>query len=414
MRIIQTAAVCKFYLFFILILLFSPATALFSADITVPRLELASRAGSDEGEFKVSSAAAADFALEGGYKYAVLLGLAFESSDLGRALAYRNFSIQPASGPPTMDEYNDLVDRMNNQAVLSFRIAKATARNLFNLPLELSYFIGIADNFCSGDDFVPRFGTAPIGTAFRGFYYFPEGFDGNISHQYNGIHGVRGTGFSFTLSSWDFLVPMLYVYQDFSFIDETFGISETSHYSGDLRVLFNRERLKLEAFMGGTVSKSDSAGIRGGVLAYFRSGLGTEFLLQFGIPGWVIGDDFSIDNFYFLIEPRIDFGFLATHITFFYHPLRYLQKENKSEQGKADINVKVFAGDLGESGLEGGLELTTGLKVGEMEDFSIYATPFVSFVTNGLRWDVKLRLDLRSFDDPGKLVELFMGIRTAY
>jgi hypothetical protein len=396
--------------------MFFPARTLFGADITIPRLELATRAASEEGEFTVSSTAAADIALEGGYKYGALLGLSFESADLGRALAYRNFTIQGGSGttPPSWDDYNALVDRMNNQAVLSFRIAKATARNLFNLPLELSYFIGIADNFCSGDDFTVRFGTAPIGTGFRGFYYFPKGIDGNISHQYNGIHGVRGTGLSFTLNSWDFIVPMFYVYQDFSFIDETFGIYENGHYSGDLRVLFNREKFKMEAFSGGTVSKNGGNSIRGGLLAYFNSGIGTEFLLQFGIPGWVVGEDFSIDNFYFLIEPRIDFGFLATYITFFYHPLLYLQKENESERGKADINMKVFTGDLGESGLEGGLELTMGLKVGEMEDLSVYATPFASFVTNGLLWDVKIRLNLRSFDAPGEMIELFMGIRAAY
>jgi hypothetical protein len=406
----------RFYLLSLFVLLVFPGQSLFSADITVPRLELATRAASEEGEFTVSSAAAVDIALEGGYKYGVLLGLSFESANLEKALAYRNFSLRPLTGSdqPDQDTYNALVDRINNQAVLSFRIAKATARNLFNLPLELSYFIGISDAFCSGDDFVSRFGTAPIGTGFRGFSYFPHGIDGNISHQYNGLHEVRGTGFSLTLTSWDFIVPMFYGYHDFSFVDESFGFSKTGHYSGDLRVLFNREKLKLEAFAGGTVSKSDSPIIRGGMLAYFSSGTGTEFLFQFGIPGWVAGDDFKIDNFYFLIEPRLDFGLLATHITFFYHPLLYLQKENESERGRADINMKVFAGDLGESGFEGGLEVTTGLKVGEMEDFSIHASPFASFIASGLRWDIKLRLNLRAFDKPGELVELFMGIRTAY
>jgi hypothetical protein len=398
------------------ILLFFPGWSLFSADITVPRLELVSRAASERGEFTVSSVAAADISLEGGYKYGALLGLSFESANLGKALAYRNFALQPLTGSvqPDQGAYNALVDRLNNQAVLSFRIAKATARNLFNLPLELSYFIGIADNFCSGDDFVTRFGTAPIGSRFRGFSYFPKGIDGNISHQYNGIHEVRGTGFSLTLNSWDFIVPMFYGYYDFSFVGGSSGFAETGHYSGDLRILFNREKVKLEAFAGGTLSKSDDPILRGGMLAYFSSGMGTEFLLQFGIPGWIVGSDFKIDNFYFLLEPRLDFGLLATYITFFYHPLLYLQKEHDSERGKADINVKFFAGDTGEYGVEGGLELTVGLKVGEMEDFSIYAAPFTSFVTDGLQWDVKLRLNLRAFEEPGKLVEVFMGVRTAY
>ncbi|MDR2109953.1 MAG: hypothetical protein LBP32_01455 [Spirochaetaceae bacterium] len=400
-------------LFLTIILPIILGAPLFGAEITVPRLELATHGRVEEGEFVLSSIASADVALNGGYKYGILLGLSFESDNLEKAFAYRNFKAAPLSGQPAQDDYNALVDRINNQAVLSFRIARATARDLFNLPVEFSYFVGLSDFFCSGDDFPARFGTAPIGSSFRGFYYFPEGIGGNISRQYNGIHGVRGTGFAVTLTPWDFIVPMLYVYQDFSFADGTL-FSDKSHYSGDLRLLFNREKIKFEVFTGISAAKDTNNILRGGALAFFSSGIGADFLLQFGIPGWKTGDRFSLDNIYFLMEPRIDFGPVAFNVTFFFHPLRYLQIETPEEQGKADINIKVQLGDTVETRIEGGIETTMGLKVDTSEDFSLYISPFAGFITDGLRWDTKLRINPLVFDRPHEIFELFVGIRTAY
>jgi hypothetical protein len=392
---------------------------LFGAEITVPRFELVTRGAVEEGEFALSSTAAIDIALNGGYKYGALLGLGFESDNLEKALSRGNVKADPLPSGAfvTAENYNALADRMNHQAAFSFRIAQVTARSPFNLPLELSFFIGNSDDFCSGDDFVYRFGTAPIGTGFRGFLYFPKGIGGNISRQYNGIHGVRGTGISVTLTSWDFIVPMVYLYQDFAFAD-SIQFSERSHYSGDLRFLFNRERVKFEGFMGISAAKAGEPLYRGGFLAFFSSppspGIGADFLAQIGIPGWEPGEPFSIDQFYFLVEPRVDFGPLALHITFFYHPTRYLQRKTPEERGKSDINIKLLGGDVFKSGVEGGLETTLGLKVQGEEDFSLLVSPFVSFITTGLRWDVKVRVNPLGYDKPHEMTEFFMGIRAAF
>jgi hypothetical protein len=399
-----------------LILLFFPLLNLLGAEITVPKLELATRGASEDGEFAFSSNAAADIALNGGYKYGILLGLSFEAANLGKAFAYRNFRVEPmpAGVQPNADDFNGLADRYNNQASLSFRIAKATARDLFNLPLELSYFIGLGDAFCSGEEFALRYGISDVGTDFTGFYYFPEGIGGNPYRRYNGLHSVQGTGFSFALTKWENVLPMFYVYQNIPLIDGMGYVDEKIRFSGDFRILFNHERLRLEAYAGMSGGKYTKPEVRGGALAFFSSGQGADFLLECGVPGYISDDDFSIDNLYFLFEPRLDFGLLALHTTFFYHPLEYLHIKTEEERGKADINIKLLIGDLPESSIQGGFEATMGLKINGMEEYSLKLSPFISFLSDGLRWDLKLRIDPLAGETPEKIVEIFAGIRTAY
>jgi hypothetical protein len=396
--------------------LFLPVFALFGAEITVSRLEVSSRAAANQGELAISSNAAIDIALNGGYKYGILLGLSFESANLTRALAYRNFETGLLD-PTTVvsgEDYNQLADRLNNQAFLSFRIAKATARDLFGLPLELSYFVGLGDAFCSGEAFSTRYGVPNMETGFTGFYYFPEGIGGNPYRRYDGIHAVQGTGFSFALNRWEKFIPLLYLYQDIPPISTAGLIAEKFRYSGDLRGLFNGEKFKAEAFFGVSGLKDENLSLRGGLLAFFTSGQGADFLIQCGVPNWVLHEEISVDNWYFLIEPRIDFGPLALHISFFYHPLQYLHIITEEERGKADVNVKLFAGDLGESNVQGGLETTLGIKVYGQSNISLKISPFVSLISAGLRWDFKIRINPLAIQNPEEIIEVFAGIRTAY
>jgi hypothetical protein len=390
-----------------------------AAEITVPRLEMASRGRIEDGEFVLGSMISADLALSGGYKYGLLLGFSFEAADVAKAIAYRNFDFErlPPTNPVTDEEYNGLVDQVNdrlkNQGTLGFRVAKATARELFNKSLELSYFIGEADNFCNGDEFSARFGVNPIGSEFRGFFYFPQGIGGDITRQYNGIHGVRGTGLSLAINVWESFVPMLYLYQDFPYPRPADDNPAGNRYSGDLRFLINRESVKLEAFGGVSLSSGLDANIRGGLLAHFSSQNKVEFLLQGGIPGWEKGDDFGIDNFYFLMEPRLIFENFGFYVTFFYHPLEYIHRKTEEERGKADINVKFLSGNAN-TGFSWGLETTLGLKIGGMEDFSVWVSPFAGFMASGLRWDTKLRLNALEWETPSEMFELFIGVRTAF
>jgi hypothetical protein len=408
---------CFFVLFFAII----PFFPLFGAEITVPKMEIATRGKvNDDGEFALATNALVDLALDGGYKYGVRLGLSFSSADLGKALSYRGFRFQPLPAGTTVTdvEYNDLTDQMNeamdNSAVLSFRIAEATARDLFDLPLELSYFVGHGDVFGSGEEFAYRYGLFQIPTDYTGFYYFPDGIAGDINRHYDGLYQVRGTGFSFTLTPWDKFVPMFYVYQNIPVFEKGNLTYTGSHFSGDLRLLFNLEGIAIESFGGVTGGRDGTMQFRGGALAWFNSGKGVEFLMQMGIPGWEKGTDFGIDNLYFLMEPRLRFGLFATHITFFYHPLVYDGIETITERGIADVNLKVMVGDTITKGIQGGIETTLRMQIDQSEDLKAWLSPFVSFVSNGLQWNLKLRMNMIDIKAPYKMFEMFAGIRTAY
>jgi hypothetical protein len=395
--------------------------SLFAAEVSVPRLEMATRGRVEDGDFALASVISADVALNGGYKYNILLGMNFETDDIAKALGYRNFSFGPLAPEPAQvsgAEYNQLVhsvnDRFNNQAALSFRIARATVRNLFNRPLELSYFLGITDEFCSGDEFSLRFGTPSLGTAYRGFFYFPEGIGGNMSRQYRGLHEVQGTGLSLALTRWEKVVPIFYLYENFPEISLLAGGTGDSRFSGDARVLVGGEQVNIEGFYGMSLTTGMDLSLRGGLLAHFAPGNGVEFFLQGGIPNYNLGDDFSIDNFYFLLEPRLRFEKTAFYFTFFYHPLEYLHVRTDAERGRADINLKFIAGDVRSSGFHWGLETTLGLKLDGMEDFFVKVSPLVSILSGGLQWDAKIRVDPSSYKNPKEMFDLFIGVKTAY
>lgn len=403
------------YLILPISLLLVPAFLSFSAELTVPSLEMASTGTIQNGTFSLSSIAQADIALSGGYKYGGLLRLAFSSRDLEKALGYGRTSLEPATGNPTQEEYNALLDRFNNLAALQFKLAQVTARKPFDLPLEMSYFIGFSDTFCSGEDFPQLFGSVPITTEFKGFSYFPQGIGGNPAYQYNGIHQAIGTGLHLSLLPWKHVVPMLYLYQDSAFINESTGIPESGRYSGDLRLLVNSDYVKFEAFAGATAPYGDYGMYRGGLLAFFTTGTGADFLAQVGIPGWEAGTALKVDNLYFLFEPRLSIGLFALHITLFYHPVRYLQLLNPDERGATDINAKLLIGDILKYRLQGGLESTVNLRSGSSNNtLDLRISPFLSVVTEGIRWDVKLRIDPFKYTKPLEMADTFIGVRTAY
>jgi hypothetical protein len=401
--------------FFALFALFFVPQWLFGAEITVPRLEFASRGASEDGDFIVSTSAEADIAVSGGYKYGMTLGLGFEAQNLEKAFSYGR--IEPIATPPGADEYNDLADRLNNQAVLSVRFLEATAREVFGKPLDLSFFAGHYRALGSGDEFVSRFGTVPVGSSYRGFFYFSEGIGNDPSRRYDGgIHSIFGTGVAASLSLSDNVVSGLYAYQDLSYGHFYPGETPGGRFSGDFQLLINGEKIKFEFFSGGSYLGDDPPAFHGGLLALFSSGVGFDFLVQGGIPFWRYEESVSIDNCYFLMEPRLRIGKAGLHITFFYHPVYYQNIEETDERGRADVNTKLFFGNINESLFEWGLESTMRLQIKNGEDLAMWVSPFVSVVTSGLQWDFKVRVNPLYFTKGGNgnAAEAFIGIRTAY
>ncbi|MDR1505677.1 MAG: hypothetical protein LBI67_01105 [Treponema sp.] len=393
---------------------------LFGAEVTVPKLEITSRGASEDGNFTISTSAEADIGINGGYKYGVLLGLGFEARNLEKALSYGRLKL-PYSSPvnPAQAEYDEMVDelndRYNNQAVLSLRLLEATVRELFNKPLDVSFFSGRYHNLGSGEEFVSRFGTVPVGTSYKGFFYFPDGIGGDSSRRYNGgMHSVFGTGFAATLNVSDVVVPTLYVYQDLSYRQSYPGEQLGGIFSGDFRLLVNSKNAKLEFFSGGSYIREHVPVFYGGLLAFFSSGVGLDFLFQAGIPFWRYGEGISIDNCYFLMEPQLRVGVMGLNITFFYHPVYYQNVEAPAEKGRADVNTKLFFGSINKNSFEGGVESTLSFKIDNGSGFNMWVSPFISAVTSGLQWDFKIRVNPLYFTEGGDFAEGFIGIRTAF
>jgi hypothetical protein len=392
------------------------APSLFAAEVTIPRLELATFGKFEGNLFTLASLATADVAITGGFKFGGALNFAFASSDLERMLAL-------AGSPPpllatTADvaaaDYNALAERLANTATLGFRLAQVTVREPLSLPIELSYFIGHAAVFGSGEAFASRFGTEPLNTAFRGFAYFPQGIGGDPLAQYDGIHAVNGTGFAIADTAWQRFVPQLYVYQD-SAMAAAAG-KEGGFYSADLRFLANGDRIKFEGFVGTTQPYCRYGLFRAGAFAYLSATSAATFMAQIGVPQWDPIKSFTIDNLFILFEPRVDFGFTSITITLFYHPSVYLQAQT-GEKGAVDVNFKLLLGDLREMDKEGGIEASIGLKSDNNKDepFALALSPFFGLVAGGVRWDFKVKLmPVRLFANPLTAFETYMGVRTAY
>jgi hypothetical protein len=165
--------------------------------------------------------------------------------------------------------------------------------------------------------------------------------------------------------------------------------------------------------MGFTAGKHSDSSLRGGLMAFFRSPAGADLLVQLGTPGWTPGENVDVDRLYFLMEPRLYLGPLALYVTFFYHPVEYIHVKTEDERGKADINIKVLGGDIEASGVEGGIETTVGINMGQ-NDIAFKLSPLISFIGGGMRWDMKFRVNLLSWNKPEEMFEIFAGVRTAY
>ena len=364
----------------LLVALFLLAASLLpAANLVVPSLELISRAFMNAGTFQLASNGDLQLLIEGGYKFGGRIGLSYADSSL---------------------EDDDSTDR------LTFGTASIIVRDVFKLPLSLSWFIGAYDVLASGSEFPTSFGTSEIATAYRGFMYFPTGV------QYDGIHQVKGTGIRLSaMPVADTLMLNLYLYQDSWFVDGSLDF-EPGHWSADLRVLLNRPSIKLEAFLGASSVPASVAGwYRAGVL-FHASSKNLEILAELGLPKFdPVADAFSINMFSMLVEPRLHLGLFNVAATFFWHP-SYYHQELTGELGTFDVNLNLFFGDLSKTltlgGLEGNLDFdsTSGT-------FAIAAAPYISFATPGAVWKIKVNAKLWPFDATD-LFEGFVGIRASF
>ncbi len=369
-----------------------------AVEIQLKSLELASIGTVRDNTFVLESSAQARIAFLGGHKFGgnIEFGL--------RELNMENLLVQ------------------NSYLPLSLTKLSFTAFRPGGAPLDITWFFGLGDAFCNGDSFSTWFEDAPIGTDYRGIQYFPQGINDNTSYQYDGIHQIQGTGLELAIRPSKNIITAIYLYQDSDFAraenDLTGGDElnlDLGFWSGDIRFLFNSQHLKIEAFAGLSLPSYPWATWRGGLLTYVSTPIGADFLFQIGIPRWDSNRSIGVDNFFFLIEPRIRLGITAIQITFFYHPYYYRQAIT-DRQAQMDLNTRFTIGRIDTHQKEGGLEASIYFRGDGNVDgpISISINPFFSMLYSGVRWDVKTMIDPLGFNDLPQNIRLYLGLRTAF
>ncbi|MEE8440299.1 MAG: hypothetical protein V3S41_01160 [Spirochaetia bacterium] len=372
----------------LVLLLFLPA-ALFGANVSITVFQLLTRGILEGGQFSLETAALVEIAFGGGYKFGGQLSLSLDETNLEQT------TVLGATYDP--NEIEALLSRS-----LRFQSASVVVRDTFGLPIDVTYFIGEVDRMLNGDVFPARFGSDIIASQFRGLLYFPTGV------VYDGVHAVNGTGIaisSVALSRPVFLQAA--IYQD--------AYLGAGLYSVDLRAAFNAPGFKAETFLGASFPAGAYGIYRGGLLLFYNTGQGGEFLTQIGIPRWapVTDGTLNIDDFFFLFEPRVHIGFMSIVLTLFWHPEYYLQ-EATNERGATDIIVRFIAGNVQENVFSGGLENGITLRPESTdEQLRVSVTPFVSVNASGVIWDLKVNVKVFPFA-LDNLLDAYIGIRTEF
>lgn len=355
----------------------------FAADISIPEMELITRANFSAPVPEITSRGKVLLDLSGGYKFSGNLALGFDSSDLSYSSADINSYTSSAA---------NLADYLSHQTYISFQSAQVTLRDIFSKTSSFSYFIGKTDTFCSGDIFPDFFGTYPVATLYRGYTYFP-------SNDFNGIYRVNGTGFKLA-TTWGTKTNQtsFYLYKD--------GYLSGNYLSGDIWSVFNFKSLKLESFFGATFPNGLYGIYRGGVLLNYKAGDVGDFMAQIGVPMWDPNAAFDINRLFFLFEPRIHFNLFSLILTLFWHPGYYLQQK-AIDTGTSNVHLNFMLGDLTKTPFAGGVEGTvTFNSSSSTNQFSIVATPYLSAITSGSILNLMLNINLFPFT----LTNMFEGV----
>jgi hypothetical protein len=361
----------------------------FPANIVVPKMDLITRGAMGGGTFTLQTFGDLNLEVLGGYKFGGSLAFSLNSTNL------ENFS--------------------TTSLPLGFLSASIIIRDLFSAPLSLTYFVGQNDTFCSGDGFA-LFGAQPIMTAYRGFMYFPVG------PVYDGIYQIQGTGarFEFVPKIETFSMDV-YLYEDtrsqfpgITIPTDPPIISSPGTFSSDVRFLLNYAAIKVEGFVGGTLTPSSLDYFFRGGLLFYATNNNVEFLGQIGLPKWdpAVNSVPNINHFYLLVEPRLHMGSVSIIPTFFWHPSFYMQAgPNPGQAGSFDVNLNLALGDPSKDAFQGGLE--TNFRFESATQGALKLSPWLGVSTPGVLWKLRVNTTVWPFSW-SDILEVFVGAQAEF
>ncbi len=364
--------------------LFSTATMLSAADVSVGSLQIYSRGYMQSGALQIDTRTKFDLSVGGGYKFGAKLSFGMDTTNA-------DFAAVPSTAPASTIL----------QRVLLFNGAEVTAKRLLGTRIGLTYFVGLNDIFGSGSVFSDRFGTEPVGTDFGGYLTYPT----PPAIEYDGVYRVSGTGIRVSIPS----DPKGLLVDGYLYTDAYLG---TGVYAADLRIAVNTEPLKVAAFAGASFPQSPYGLYRAGFFLFAKPTDIAQFLVALGLPYWSPADGFSAQQLYVLFEPRLRLNPFSIIVTVFWHPSYYLESAT-NEGGAFDANLRFQIGnelkDPAVFGIDG---LLTHSSTGG-NAVAISASPFLRINATGVIWDFKIAAQLIPFDFQS-LFTGYIGIRTEF
>lgn len=351
-----------------------------AASLSIPRMEIFTHGVWEEDALKLRTLGDIEINLEGGVKFSGELGLRLWSPHL-----------------------ENLTDPGN----LIFKNAVFTAHDILGLPLDLTFFVGEKEQIGEGAGFVKYFSDWNFATDYSGHLYFNESSSDTV--VYKGLGTVSGTGVVLSLDfGTDFLKTMIYTFQDSL-------LAEEGYYTSILRGLLDLENVKLEAYLSASYPQSDYGLYSAGLMFYFRPAKIGSFYTQIGIPRLDLADmAFNLDLFYFLFEPRVQFGPLSVNLTFLLRPAYYLNLPT-NEEGNMDVNLNILIGQMDVMSLSGGIEATAKLNSNadsdpEINFFTCTLSPYFGVITSGVVWNFKFKYNILK-NDTEPMFEGYIGVK---
>jgi len=375
--------------------------SLHAAGISVDPFQLVSHGSYDatSGLFEVNSLLDVGLKLSGGDKFSAVLRLEYLSGSVEDDLYESGLTLSSSASD------SDIVDKLNASTGLALRTAAVSARNIGGSAFEATYFVGYLDSICTGEDFVTLFGAAPFSTSLKGPLYYPDGVGGDRRVYYDGLDAVYGTGGRFGLAT-EHRAFYIYLFQD-----SDLG---SGCWSAIARGLLDSENLKLELYGGFSYDPDCLYGLfRCGLLFDYSLGQTGEFFAQMGIPRLDPTADLSINNFFFLFEPRFAFDPFSFAFTVFYHPSWYREKAT-GDEGALDFCLNIKYGSLATAGCQGGLSSLVKLRQLETVPLTLDLAPYISFISWGLEWNIKFDCIVFPMGELYEVFSPYIGVKTSF
>lgn len=363
------------------IVLFALAVGVFAGDFALPSLYLLSNGYFDASE-RLVIATQFDFSLafKSQTNLATEIVLSFYTSSL------EDYFIAEQTPLAITTDTGDLANSLRILNAQNFAGIKKIAISIPQLlapGISATFFSGHYDALGS-EAVVKKAGTyKTLLPHITDRIYMPLGINNQGLRWYEGIHPVFGTGLKLSYAGKSFETAA-YLYQD-SWIGK-------GYYSSDIRLMFFTPRVSLDVFGGISFPQGQWGLYRMGLFFNYNTGDIAEITAQIGIPYWMSGTILTMDMFYFMLEPRVNFGAGFLTLAIFFHPGYYAQQET-NETGVLDFKATIAFGSLEKGGLQSGVEALLSFDPNIANNqFSMAVSPFLSMNQAKTQWQIKLTI----------------------